>query len=146
MQTWPALRNFAIAAARALAAGSASRWTITGAWPPSSIETRLMPSAHWARTFFPTATEPVSETLRMTGEAISSAASCADGPVMTVSTPGGRPASTRASAILKHEPGASEAGRATTEQPAPSAAAIFRDGSSAGKFQAESERQTPTGW
>ena len=38
------------------------------------------------------------------------------------------------------------AGRATTEQPAASAAAIFRDGRSAGKFHAESDKQTPTGW
>ena len=43
-----------------------------------------MPSAHWASTFLPTATEPVSETLRTTGEAISASASFADGPVMTV--------------------------------------------------------------
>ena len=73
-----------LSAALALAFGSASRWTITGACPPSSIEARLMPSAHWARTFLPTATEPVSETLRITGEAMSSAASFDDGPVMTV--------------------------------------------------------------
>ena len=105
-----------------------------------------MPSAHWASTFLPTATEPVSDTLRITGEAISSAASFDDGPVMTVTTPGGRPASTSASAILKHEPGASDAGRATIAQPAASAAAILRDGSSAGKFHADSDRQTPTGW
>src|SRR5258707_768639 len=93
----------------------------------------------------PTATEPVSETLRMTGEAISSSASLADGPVMTVSTPGGRPASTSASAMAKHEPGVSEAGRATTEQPAASAAAILREGRRAGKFHADSDRQTPIG-
>ena len=146
MHTWPALRNFAEAAALALATGSASAWTMTGAWPPSSIETRLIPAAHWASTFLPTPTEPVSETLRITGEAISSSASAAAGPVMTVTTPGGRPASIRHSTIAKHEPGASDAGRATTEQPAASAAAIFREGRSAGKFHADSERQTPTGW
>ena len=94
----------------------------------------------------PTAIDPVSDTLRMIGEAISSSASLADGPVMTVSTPGGRPASTSASAMAKHEPGASEAGRATTEQPAASAAAILREGRSAGKFHADSDRQTPIGW
>ena len=146
MQTWPELRNLAMAAALALAFGSASRWTMTGAWPPSSIEARLMPSAHWASTFLPTATEPVSDTFRITGEAMSSAASFDDGPVMTVTTPGGTPASISAWARWKHDPGASEAGRATTAQPAASAAAIFRDGRSAGKFQAESDRQTPTGW
>src|SRR5262245_55863458 len=119
---------------------------MTGAWPPSSIETRFIPSAHCLRTDFPTETEPVSDTLRTIGEAISSLASVDDGPVTTVNTPGGKPASTSASAIAKHEPGASEAGRATTEQPAASAAAILREGRRAGKFQAESDRQTPTGW
>ena len=42
--------------------------------------------------------------------------------------------------MAKHEPGASEAGLATTEQPAASAAAILREGRSAGKFHAD-ERQ-----
>ena len=92
------------------------------------------------------ATEPVSETLRMRGAAMSSAASAAAGPVITVIAPSGAPASTSASARAKSEPGASLAGRATTAQPAASAAAILRAGRSAGKFQADSDRQTPTGW
>jgi hypothetical protein len=42
-------------------------------------------------------------------------------------------------------PAASLAGLTTTLQPAPSAAAILREGSSAGKFQAENAATTPTG-
>ena len=42
-------------------------------------------------------------------------------------------------------PAASLAGLTMIEQPAPSAAAILRDGNRAGKFQAENAATTPTG-
>src|SRR5208282_3679311 len=146
MQTWPALRNLARASVRALATGSASSCTMTGACPPSSMETRFTPAAHWARTLLPTVTEPVSDTFRTMGAAIRVLARVPAEPVITLSTPAGSPASTSACAIAKHGPGASDAGRAITEHPAARAAAIFRAGSSAGKFQADRDEHTPTGW
>jgi len=65
---------------------------------------------------------------------------------MIVIAPGGAPASMSAWPISKHAPAASEAGLAMTEQPAANAAAILRAGRSAGKFQADSAKEAPTGW
>ena len=98
------------------------------------------------RISLPTGTDPVSETLRITGEAISRLTIGTDWPVRIDSTPAGRPASISAWPIAMAQPGASEAGRAITLLPAASAAAILRAGSSIGKFHADSARQGPTGW
>jgi hypothetical protein len=145
MHTWPQLRNLVRAQVSAAFSTSASSKTSTGAWPPSSIETRLTPSAASASRRLPTGTEPVSEILRTMGERTRCSEMKAGSPVTRLSTPGGRPASWHACTIAMHEPGASSAGLTMIEQPAASAAAIFRVGSRAGKFQGENAATTPTG-
>ena len=63
-----------------------------------------------------------------------------------LTAPGGTPASWQAATRAAQEAGASPAGLMMIEQPAASAAAILRAGSSAGKFHAEKAATTPTGW
>ena len=146
MQTCPQLRNLAVAAACAAAAGSASSNTMTGAWPPSSIDTFFTPSAQRCSSCLPTGTEPVKDTLRTMGEPIRWRAMRSESPVTRLTAPGGISASWQAWISAMQEPGASDAGLTITEQPAPSAAAILRAGSRAGKFHAENAAHTPTGW
>ena len=67
MQTCPALRNFAPAAAFTASATSASSAMITGAWPPSSIVTRFICWPAIAANCLPTGVEPVKVILRITG-------------------------------------------------------------------------------
>ena len=66
-QTWPALRNLAVAICRAAASTSASANTSTGAWPPSSMVARFMCWPASAASILPTGVEPVNVTLRITG-------------------------------------------------------------------------------
>ena len=69
-QACPALRNLCPTSMGTNRSRSASAHTMTGACPPSSIVVRLNPSAHCRASVRPTPTEPVKDTLRMTGLAI----------------------------------------------------------------------------
>ena len=64
MQTWPAFRYLPAALISAVFSGSTSSNTTTGAWPPSSMVARFMPSAASLARCLPTGTEPVKEILR----------------------------------------------------------------------------------
>jgi hypothetical protein len=66
-------------------------------------------------------------------------------PVMRFTTPGGRPAFSKASRILKPAIGVSDEGLRTTVLPATSAAAAGAPRSAYGKFQGEMTTQTPKG-
>src|SRR2546428_3351609 len=67
------------------------------------------------------------------------------GPVTTLSTPSGRPASWESSANLSAVSGVSEAGFRATVLPAASAGASFHDASTNGEFQGTIAPTTPTG-
>ena len=108
--------------------------------------TRFMVSAAAFSTRLPTGTEPVSVTLRTTGEAMMRGEMTLMSPVSRLTTPGGRPASWQHCTMRATEVGASSAGRQMMEQPAASAGAILRAASTAGKFQAAKAATTPTGW
>lgn len=81
------------------ASRSASSRTTAAPLPPSSINCRFIPRPHTSAMRCPTDVEPVKLTMSTSGE--STAASPASGPepVTTLTTPGGTPASARASAI-----------------------------------------------
>ena len=68
------------------------------------------------------------------------------GPVTTLNTPSGRPASWQSSANLSAVSGVSDAGLSTTVLPAASAGAIFHDERRNGKFHGTIAPTTPTGW
>ena len=68
------------------------------------------------------------------------------GPVTTFSTPGGSPASEKASAIRCVHTGVSEAGLRTTVHPATSAGAVFHIGMAKGKFHGVISATGPRGW
>ena len=96
----------------------------------------------------PTSVEPVKPSLRTIGlDVISppiSGASSAS-PVTTLSTPGGRPASSPSASIASAVSGVCSAGLSTIVQPAASAGAALRVGIAAGKFQGVIPAVTPTG-
>ncbi|OQB34836.1 MAG: hypothetical protein BWY09_02551 [Candidatus Hydrogenedentes bacterium ADurb.Bin179] len=98
MQTWPLFRHLPRAQISAAASTSASSNTSTGAWPPSSMDTALIPSAHWCSISRPMGTEPVRLTLRMMSEAIKWRLIKEDLPVTMLTTPGGISAASQARA------------------------------------------------
>ena len=78
----------------------------TGAWPPSSIVTRVMLSAHSRIRCLPTSVEPVKLTLRMTRLAMSvSADRGRASPWTSWATPAGMPASASARNSSVAQPG-----------------------------------------
>src|SRR5216684_6933627 len=145
MQTWPALRYLAATAILATVSASTSSKMTTGAWPPSSSVARLTPSAASLARCLPTTVEPVNEILRMTGEAMRYVETSLGTPKTTLSTPLGRPASSRHLAMASAVAGVSSAGLMMQEQPAASEAAILRAGVTAGKFHGEKAATGPTG-
>jgi hypothetical protein len=71
-QVWPVLRYLAIIAPSTAASTSASSKTMNGALPPNSSESFLIVGAHCAISRRPTSVEPVNDSLRTTGLAVSS--------------------------------------------------------------------------
>ncbi len=144
-QVWPAFLNLqAIAPSTALSMSASSK-TMNGAWPPSSMLTRLTVSAHCLSRILPTAVEPVNETLRTVLLVQSSVPIVPALPVTTLSTPLGRPARSASSAIASAENGVALAGLTTMVQPAASAGAAFLVIMAIGKFQGVIAAHTPTG-
>ena len=74
----------------------------------------------------PVGTEPVKVTPRTSGWRTSGAPASSPKPVTTLSTPGGRPASSASSARRRAESGDCSAGLSTAVQPAASAGASER--------------------
>ena len=92
-QSWPALPNTLLTAAGTAVSRSASSKTMLGDFPPSSSETRVMLGAACCRMLTPVSVSPVKAILSTPGWPASALPVVAPGPVMTLSTPLGRPAS-----------------------------------------------------
>ena len=74
----------------------------------------------------PVSVEPVKDSSRTWGLAVSSAPISPAAPVTTLKTPGGRPAASAKAARARAEKGVAEAGLAAIVQPAASAAPTLR--------------------
>jgi hypothetical protein len=140
-------RILAIIAPSTAASRSASSKTTNGAFPPSSIETL---STFWAEASIsprPTPVEPVKESLRRRGSSIRGAVVGPDFEVvMMLTTPPGRPHSSRIWPRASIESGVCCAGLMTLVQPAAIAGPSFRVPIAIGKFQGVIIRLGPTGW
>ncbi len=97
-QSWPQLSNTAYGDAAANASRSASANTMLGLLPPSSRLTFFTVAAAARRIACPVAVSPVNAILPMPSCAAIAAPTEAPGPVTTLSTPGGSPASSASSA------------------------------------------------
>ena len=115
-----------------------------GDLPPSSSVTRFSARPALAPISRPTAVEPVKAILS-TPRWSTSAAPVSPSPVMTLMTPGGKPASRASSPIRRALSGVCSAGLSTTVQPAARAGAIFQAAISMGKFHGTIWPHTPTG-
>ena len=140
------LRILAIIAPSTAASMSASSNTMNGALPPSSIDSRSRFSEACAISLRPTSVEPVNDSLRSRGSAISGAVvSLDEDAVIRLSTPSGRPASSRILASISIDSGVCWAGLTTIVQPAAIAGPILRVPIASGKFHGVISRHGPTG-
>src|ERR1700732_2399801 len=116
------LRILAIMAPSIAESISASSKTMKGALPPSSIAGLTTQSAASRKSLRPTSVEPVNDTTLTRGSCsmvLTTFPDERDG--MTLTTPGGTPASSRIGIRASMVSGVSDAGLSTTEQPAESA-------------------------
>ncbi len=117
-----------------------------GALPPSSSATFFTVSADWRISSLPTSVEPVKESLRTIGLAVSSPPTSAAFMVVTMlSTPFGRPARSASSASASAHRGVSSAGLITIAQPAARAGPALRVIIAIGKFHGVIAATTPIG-
>ncbi|MNY21679.1 hypothetical protein D3C86_1552430 [compost metagenome] len=100
------------------------------------------PAATWLIRL-PTAVEPVNETALTPGSA-TRAAPTRPSPWTRLSTPGARPASTKAFTIKEAVTGVCSAGFSTTGLPATRAGTSFQAGMAKGKFQGVMRPTTPS--
>ena len=112
--------------------------------PPSSNWTRFTVAEADAMIRRPVAVEPVKVTMSTIGFEVSSSPT-SPCPVMTLSTPGGIPASAATSAIIMASSGVQGWGLRTTVQPAASAGATFTTFSMKGKLNGVMAATTPIG-
>ena len=146
VQASPMLRILAWTAASTATSRSASAKTMKGALPPSSSDVRTTCFEACSSSSFPTAVEPVNESLRMvppvrTGSTTSAAREVGT----TFKTPAGRPTSSRTCASASVVSGVWGAGFSTIVQPAAMAGATLRAPMASGKFHGVMSRQGPTG-
>ena len=147
VQASPMLRILAIIAPSTAASRSASSKTRKGALPPSSIDTFSTCPADCSISVRPTSVEPVNDSLRVRGSAISGPMVLPlEAAVTTFSTPPGRPTSSRIPARASMDSGVSLAGLTTIVQPAAMAGPILRVPMAMGKFQGVIIRLGPIGW
>jgi hypothetical protein len=78
---------------------SASSRTTAAPLPPSSINCRFMSRPHTSAMRCPTAVEPVKLTMSTSGEATAASPTSVRAPLTALTTPGGTPAASSASAI-----------------------------------------------
>ncbi len=116
-----------------------------GLLPPSSSDTRTMPSAAACIIRVPTARDPVKVILSTPGWVMSASPVGSGGPVTRLRTPGGRPASSHSSAMRIEVSEAYSLGLSTTVQPAARAGASFWANNITGAFQGMTAATTPTG-
>ncbi|BAS18499.1 hypothetical protein AHiyo8_pI68030 (plasmid) [Arthrobacter sp. Hiyo8] len=127
VQASPMLRIFAAMAPSTARSRSASRRTMKGALPPSSMEERRMFSAACRRRIFPTSVDPVKLIFRAIPLFIQTSTTDEELEVgTTLSTPSGNPASLRIAARAREVSGVSAAGLKTIVQPAAMAVPILR--------------------
>src|SRR5215212_6513566 len=140
------LRNLAIMAPSTAAPRSASSKIRKGALPPSSMDVRRMLPAACSSSLRPTSVEPVKLSLRSRGSAMIGADTLLEvDVVITLTTPGGRPASAKILTKYRVVKGVSSGGLITTVQPAASAGAVLRVAIASGKFHGVIRKQGPTG-
>ena len=140
------LRILAISAPCTASSTSASSNTMNGALPPSSIDSLSRFVDACSISFLPTSVEPVNDSFRRRGSAIS-------GPIVApelveltrFSTPLGRPASSRILTSISIDSGVSCAGLTTIVQPAAIAGPTLRVPIASGKFHGVISRHGPTG-
>ena len=125
--------------------GSMSSSTSTGDFPPSSRDVRFIVFAASTPIFRPTSVEPVKVILSTPLWRTSAAPVVSPKPVITLTTPGGKPASSISSASRSAVSGVCSAGFTTTVQPAASAGASFHIAIRCGKFHGMIAATTPTG-
>ena len=114
--------------------------------PPSSIDDGSTRAAVCASSSFPTAVEPVNDSVATRWSARTARdTSTARVVVTTSTTPSGTPARRRTSATHSAVSGVSGAGLSTAVQPAASAGASLRVAMAAGKFHGVTRYATPSG-
>ncbi len=96
-------------------------------------------------TFLPTSVDPVKASLRTSGWVRMASPATDPGPVTTVKTPSGKPASNANSPRRMAVGGVCSAGLRTTVFPIASAGADFHEAMAIGKFHGTMIPQTPTG-
>ena len=126
VQSWPQLAKAPTIAPSAAASRSASSNTTNGALPPSSMCTRLTVPAASRMTLAPVRVEPVTEISATSSWRASTPPTSGPGPGITLSTPGGRPASSARRPSMSAVSGVSSDGLSTTVLPAASAGPIFQ--------------------
>ena len=146
-QTWPDRPRVTVPIVTAAAVPtSASAKTTAGLLPPSSRLTRLQPRHAAIMIFWPTARLPVNDSLSTIGWLISASPVGSPGPVTTLSTPSGSPASSAISLASRSTANvAYSEGLSTIVQPAASAGATFWANSGSGAFHGITAPTTPTG-
>ena len=145
VHTWPWLKKMPSAAAWATCRGSASGSTMCGDLPPSSRETFLRLPVAALATSRPDRGRTGEGHLVHAGVGGDGAADDGPGPVTTLRTPGGRPASWHSSASRSVDSDVSSAGLRTTVLPVASAGASFQAAIDIGKFHGTIAPTTPTG-
>jgi hypothetical protein len=144
-QSCPALSKTAHSDEETHASRSASAKTRLADLPPSSSETRLIPSAAACITSRPTTVEPVNDTLRTSGWRTNARPATVPFPGSTLSTPAGNPQASASSPSSRAVSGVSSAGLCTTVLPIASAGASFQLAMRSGKFHGVTSAQTPSG-
>ncbi len=134
MQACPELKYSAWKAPFTAASMSASGRITLGDLPPSSSVTRFSALPVLAPISRPTTVEPVKAIFSTPGLS-TSAAPVVPSPVSTLTTPGGKPASSASSPSRRALSGVCSAGLSTTVHPAASAGPSFQQAISRGKFQ-----------
>ena len=101
--------------------------------------------AAWARICFPTAVEPVNDTMSTAGCVVRSSAPAAPASTTTLRTPGGSSAASAAAPKISEEMGVSGLGRRITELPAMSAGINFWNAMITAALYGVIAATTPTG-
>ena len=145
-QTWPDRPRVTVPIVTAAAVPtSESAKTTAGLLPPSSRLTRLQPTAAAIMIFCPTARLPVNDSLSSIGWLIRASPVGSPGPVTTLSTGAGSPASSISAASRSTANVAYSDGLSTIVQPAARAGATFWANSGSGAFHGITAPTTPTG-
>ena len=124
---------------------SASAKTMLGLLPPSSSETFFTLLAARRMISWPVVVSPVKATLPTPGCAAMAAPADPPGPVTTLTTPGGKPASRASSARRIADSGVHDAGLRMHVLPVASAGPSFQAAMFCGKFQGTISPTTPIG-